>query len=787
MQFNGEAASACGYQRSQNIMARHYYRRGSAVYDEQLWGQRYGDSRFAAKAMRDMVHHEAKKELSEDEKRKRKIRTMAAMMLDLPFIQFKAWDGKPVSDENPLPMEEIKAEMENLKAERSQKTPLRPTATTPHLFSGREVNNTPAKPKPNIEPAREKGPVYAVRQIDKEAYLGLRRQGISPVKARLYASRGVLPEQMDLTLKNLLKVSSLTDCIKAGRFLAERVAQNKKICVVADYDSDGATSAAVMVSALQSMGADVRYVVPDRHKHGYGLSPVVMDEVVRQYQERRESLPDLIVTVDNGIVAYDGVKRAKEMGMEIVVTDHHLGTETLPDADVLVNPNRYDCPFRSKAMAGCGVAWYVMVATHRALQEKHPAYRGVEPGFDMRNLLDYVAIGTVADVVPLDYNNRILIAYGLDNIRNGKAHPGVYALLQVSGVQPERIKTTDIAFRIAPRINAAGRLTSMEVGINCLLSADPEEARCLALELNELNHKRQGKEREISESAAEQIAEELAAEGLADDIGGRRTIVAAGEDWEEGVVGIVASRLKERFNRPSIVMSVSKEQPHLLKGSARSIEGFHFRDALIETDRRAPGVMVKYGGHAMAAGLTINRDKLNEFKTTFEQVAQDMLKQEDLQLRITVDGSLSAHDITPDNISDLEDGLWGQAFPPPTFRNVMQVVSQKQIGKEGTHKKLEVLIDGVKFDAVKWRCEDDVPHFIEADYTLNNNEYMGRVTPQLMIGHFRASADPRMDTGLAPDEQALQDAVNSAEALLAHEIELTHDDDLMSLSDLNML
>ena len=753
-------------------------RRGSLVYDEQLWGERYGNTRFAQRMLRNNSRSNDMSHLSEEDKHRRQIRTVASIGLDVRDVTVQVWNGKPVSQDNPLPMEEIKAEMQQIRQERMN----------PHNHVAAPVQPMFAGAGTGADAAflKKEGPVYSIRQIDKDAYLGLRRQGFSAIKARLYAGRGVLPEQTDLTLRNLLKVSSLTDCLKAGAFLADRIAVGRKICVVADYDSDGATSAAVMVSALRSMGADVNYVVPDRHKHGYGLSPAVMDEVVRQYGERGNGQPELIVTVDNGIVAYDGVRRAKEMGMEVVVTDHHLGTETLPDADVLVNPNRYDCPFKSKAMAGCGVAWYVMAATQKALGERHPGYTLPDPNFDIRSLLDYVAIGTVADVVPLDYNNRILIAHGLDNIRNGLAHPGVYALLQVSGVNPEHIKTTDIAFRIAPRINAAGRLSSMEVGIDCLLAETPEEAESLAGELNDLNQQRQGKEREISLAAAEQIAAELAAENLSSDMEERRTIVAVGTDWEEGVVGIVASRLKERFNRPSIVMSVSKEHPHLLKGSARSIEGFHFRDALVETDRRAPGVMVKYGGHAIAAGLTINRDKLNEFKATFEQVAKDLLKQEDLQLRVTVDGSLSASDITPDNISDLEDGLWGQAFPPPTFRNVMRVLSQRQIGKEKIHKKLEVLIDGVKFDAVKWRCEEQMPEFVEADYTLNNNEYMGRITPQLMIGHFREGVDPRMDTGIRPDEAALQDAIMSAESILANEREHANDD-LMTLADLNML
>lgn len=576
-----------------------------------------------------------------------------------------------------------------------------------------------------------RGPVFSVRQIDGENYIALRRAGLSPVKARLLASRGVTPEQLDLSLKKILPVSTLTDCLKAGKMLADAIEKGKRICVVADYDSDGATSAAIMVTGLRKLGADTDYVVPDRHKHGYGLSPAVMDEVIRKYGETGKGLPEIIVTVDNGIVATEGIRRAKEMGMEVIVTDHHLAGDELPPADVIVNPNRRDCPFASKAMAGCGVAWYVICAAAK-FRASYPAHPDADPSFSPKELLDYVAVGTVADVVPLDYNNRILIKQGLDRIRNGLAHPGVYALCDVSATLHERITTTDIAFRIAPRINAAGRLDDMSVGIDCLMAQTYEEAAQGAEKLNELNLKRRGKEAQVADEAAGQILDTLP--GVEEDgMGEQRTVVVAGEGWDEGVVGIVASRLKERFNRPSIVMSVSSSDPEVLKGSARSIQGFHFRDALVETDRRLPGALIKYGGHAMAAGLTLRRDALEDFKKTFEEVAKEQLTMDDLQLKIVVDGSLNGRDIDCDLISELEDGLWGQAFPAPSFRNIIRVLEQRQIGADKTHKKLKVSVDGQVFEAVKWRCVEDLPEWVQAEYTLSNNTYMGRTSPQLML------------------------------------------------------
>ena len=625
----------------------------------------------------------------------------------------------------------------------------------------------------------DKNTVFKIRQPDGGLYLSLRKAGLDSVMARLFASRKVGAHQLDLSLSHLLPVSSLTDVMEAGRLLAGAIEQNRRICVIADYDSDGATSAAVMVFGLRRMGADVDYIVPDRHKHGYGLSPAVMDEVIRKYAEKGQGNPDVLVTVDNGIVAYEGIRMAKEMGISVVVTDHHLAGDTLPDADCVVNPNRRDCGFESKAMAGCGVAWYVVCATLKVRKEKYGFHARADRYFDPRDLLDYVAVGTVADVVPLDYNNRILIQNGLTRIRNGRAHAGVYALFAVSGSNPQTAKTEDIAFRIAPRINAAGRLSDMSVGIDCLLSETEEDALELARRLNELNILRRSKEKDVSEGALQQV------EGLGAFNEEKRTIVVSGSGWEEGVVGIVASRLKEKYNRPSIVWSESREDPSVLKGSARSIAGFHFRDALVEVDRRIPGALVKFGGHAMAAGMTVLKARYEEFCRVFEEVAASWLTDDDMLLRIEVDGGLHGREINCDMIARMDYGLWGQCFPAPSFKNKFRVLEQRQIGSDGSHKKMVLSLEGCRFDAVKWRCTDEMPEWIEAEYTLSNNTYNGHTSPQLMLGAWKESEPAVRGNPFDEDEAALERAIRQAEHLLS--VKSNGSEKLFGLEDVQTL
>ena len=552
-----------------------------------------------------------------------------------------------------------------------------------------------------------------VRQADELLLEDLREMGVDPILARLFAARELESAQSALTTgKGLLPWQAMKGAPEAVELLMEAIRVKERIVVVADYDSDGATSCAVAVRALRSFGADVQFAVPNRFVHGYGLTPGVVEMV------RREFNPELIITVDNGISSVEGVKKAKECGIKVLVTDHHLAPEILPEADVIVNPNQKGCKFPSKNMAGCGVIFYVMAGLRESLKKAGMLDANA---LTASALLDYVAIGTIADVVKLDENNRVLARLGLERIRQGRAHPGVCALFAVSRRSMPKATSKDIGFAVGPRINAAGRLDDMSIGIKCLLSDSLQEAMALALKLDELNRERKKIETDMSESANVFI-EKM-------DLGGACGICVKSEDFHEGVIGIVAGRIKERQHRPTIVFAPSGEAG-LLKGSGRSIPGFHLRDALDVVYKRSPGLIAKFGGHAMAAGLSIPSTRYEEFEAAFDRVCKELLTKEALDRCVMTDGDLDEGDMTLSLAEKIATEVWGQGFSEPLFCSQFDVVEQTLI--KNAHLKLTLRKRGGSehFQAM-WFFQSDLieARSIEAVYSLEcaefrNEEYL---------------------------------------------------------------
>ena len=558
------------------------------------------------------------------------------------------------------------------------------------------------------------------RNIPSRAVSALAAAGISPLLARLFAARGVhSPSELDLSFKALLPPELLTGAREAAELLADAIEAGARMVIVADYDCDGATACAVGVRALRSFGADVHYLVPDRMTLGYGLTPPMVD-IAAKFD------PEVLITVDNGIASIEGIAQARAHGMSTVITDHHLPGEILPEADVIVNPNQPGCGFPGKSLAGVGVMFYVMLALRAELRERGALESGREP--NLASLLDLVALGTVADVVKLDHNNRILVSQGLQRIRAGSMQPGIRALFAVSGRDAARATAFDLGFMLGPRLNAAGRIADMSLGIECLLADDPVQALQLARELDRLNHARREIELEMQEDAR-QILETFDA---ADDRCAGLTLFEP--DWHPGVVGLVAGRIREKLHRPTIAFA--RGQNGELKGSGRSIPGLHLRDALELVARQNPGLVLRFGGHAMAAGLAIHEEKLPEFRAAFEEVAASLLDPADLLHSIDTDGPLQAVDISLETARLLDREVWGQGFPPPVFDNVFHVERQRIL--KDRHLKLELSLDGTRFEALRFNCTERVPDIIHAAYRLNINEYKGLSSVQLMLEYFGA-------------------------------------------------
>ncbi|EIT07102.1 single-stranded-DNA-specific exonuclease RecJ [Yersinia pestis PY-91] len=552
---------------------------------------------------------------------------------------------------------------------------------------------------------------------------------LPPLLRRLYASRGVKDAQeLERGVKGLLAWQKL-DGIDAGvTLLQQALADRRRIVIVGDFDADGATSTALAVLALRSMGgSNLDYLVPNRFEDGYGLSPEVVEQVAARGAE-------LIVTVDNGISSHAGVDLAHAKGIQVLVTDHHLPGETLPAADAIINPNLAGCDFLSKSLAGVGVTFYLMLALRARLRECGWFEQRTLAVPNLAELLDLVALGTVADVVPLDANNRILVHQGLSRIRAGKCRPGIRALLEVANRDARQLVANDLGFSLGPRLNAAGRLDDMSIGVALLLSDDIAQARALAIDLDTLNQTRREIEQGMQVEAL-QLCDQLERTSSELPYG----IAMYHPEWHQGVVGILASRIKERFHRPVIAFAPAGEG--LLKGSGRSVAGLHMRDALERLDTLNPGLILKFGGHAMAAGLSLEEGKFDEFRQRFADLVGEWMDASQLEGVIWSDGELNGAELSLETAELLRDGgPWGQSFPEPTFDGKFRILQQRLVGER--HLKLMVeplnggpLLDGIAFNVDTTLWPDSSVREVKLAYKLDINEYRGNRSVQLLVQH----------------------------------------------------
>jgi len=550
-----------------------------------------------------------------------------------------------------------------------------------------------------------------------------------PALQKVYASRNINSlEELDYRLENLLSFTLLDNIEEAAKLLSSTLMQQKRIVVVADYDADGATACALAIRGLKSMGfKNVQYIVPDRFEHGYGLSPEIVEMAATLE-------PDLLITVDNGISSVEGVKLARDKGFEVLITDHHLPASVLPDANVIVNPNLENDSFPSKSLAGVGVLFYVLAALRAELRQDGWFEQQNLPVPNLAQFLDLVALGTVADVVPLDSNNRILVYHGLERIRQGKCVAGISALLNVAKRTPAKITSGDLGFSVGPRLNAAGRLTDMRLGIECLICDDQSTAMQMATKLDEINQQRRSIQQEMENEAIADI-EEM-------DLQANEALPSGmclyKEHWHQGVIGVLASKIKEITHRP--VIAFAKENDELLKGSARSIRDVHIRDAIEAIATINPGLVLKYGGHAMAAGLSIELERFDEFSILFANEIDERIKMTGFDSELYSDGELNADDFTIELAEEfVRAGPWGQGFPEPRFDGVFKIMTSRIVGTK--HLKLQLCPEDGKpsIDAIAFNTTDE--HWpggfekVQTLYRLEINEYMGRRTPQLIVEH----------------------------------------------------
>lgn len=570
----------------------------------------------------------------------------------------------------------------------------------------------------------------------------LAEAGVHPVLARVLAARGITTTgELDHGLERLPPFSSLKGIDAAAARLADAVGRREPIVIVADYDADGATACALAVQGLRALGAEVDFLVPNRFEYGYGLTPEIVRDVTAMS-------PRLLVTVDNGIASHEGVAAAAAAGIDVLITDHHLPAASLPTPALIVNPNQGGCDFPSRHLAGVGVVFYVLLATRACLRQRGAFSGRPEPNF--ATLLDLVALGTVADVVRIDRVNRALVSQGLARIRGGRARPGITALFNVAGRDPARATAGDLGFVVGPRLNAAGRLADMSVGIRCLLAPTTALALPLAAELDRLNRER----REVEATMQDEALAALAADTV--DAADACTLCLFKPDWHPGVVGIVAARLKDRFHRPVIVFARSgagkggrggdagdSDSGHRnasgeLRGSGRSIPGLHLRDALDLVAKRAPGLLRGFGGHAFAAGLTLAEVDLPRFVDLFETIAQEALTPAHLRRTVESDGSLAPAELDLDLAELLRDEVWGQGFPPPLFDDVFTVAEQSVVGAKHLRLVLERIGVGAqaRYPAILFNQADRLPTTIRAAYRPEVNEWRGSTTLQLLVEHW---------------------------------------------------
>jgi single-stranded-DNA-specific exonuclease len=556
------------------------------------------------------------------------------------------------------------------------------------------------------------------RSFNEASAAALATSGVAPVLARVLAARGITDaSQLESSLSGLIPPEQLTNSGATAKLLTDAIAQGKNLLIIGDYDADGATATAVAVRGLRSMGAQVDYLVPNRFEYGYGLTP----EIVALAAKNK---PDVIITVDNGIASVEGVQAANDLGIAVLVTDHHLPGDETPQAACILNPNQHGCDFPSKNLAGVGVIFYAMLALRAELRQRGVFENKSEP--NLTELLDLVALGTVADLVKLDDNNRILVEQGLRRIRSGKGCAGIRALLKLPGRDASCASAQDLGFSVAPRLNAAGRLDDMSLGIACLLADDETEALTMAKKLHELNLARRSIEADMQDAA------EIALENI--DTTGRYSLSFYQPEWHQGVVGILASRIKERYHRP--VIAFAQAGDGTLKGSGRSISGLHLRDALDLLSKRQPDLIMRFGGHAMAAGLAIQEADFERFNAGFEAVVAGLLTPADLEAVIEVDGELDAADIHWDTATNIERQVWGQGFPQPIFCDEFQVINQRVVGER--HLKLTLSKQGKRFDAIFFGQQEFLPREILAVYHLQTNEYNGARNVQLNLRHWQA-------------------------------------------------
>lgn len=560
------------------------------------------------------------------------------------------------------------------------------------------------------------------RDVPPRVSWALEQAGLHPLLARLLAARGVKSaDELDDGLGRLLPPTALRGAAEAGALLADAIERGQRLCIVADYDCDGATACAVALRGLAMLGApraSLCYVVPDRAVHGYGLTPAIVDLALQQR-------PGVLVTVDNGIASLAGVAHARAKGLAVLVTDHHLpaveqGATVLPDANVIVNPNQPGCPFESKALAGVGVMFYVLLAARAELRARGRFDAQSQPRLDA--LLDLVALGTVADVVRLDANNRRLVAQGLKRVRSGRMQPGVAALFAAARREPARASAFDFGFALGPRINAAGRLADMTLGIECLVTDDATRAAELAAQLDAINRERREVEagmRELAEAAVERLH--------VDDT--PPAVALFDESFHEGVVGIVAGRLKDRLHRPTFAFARGADGA--LKGSGRSIPGFHLRDALDLVAKRHPGLLLRFGGHAMAAGCTLADDGFAAFEAALRQVAAEWLDAATLTRTVRTDGPLQVEWFNPETVALLDAQVWGQGFEAPLFCDEVQVVQQRLVAEK--HLKLRVKLAGRERDAIWFGHDAPLPDTVRLAYRLNLDEWNGQQRVQMVV------------------------------------------------------
>lgn len=561
-------------------------------------------------------------------------------------------------------------------------------------------------------------PRFAIRPTVLEVAQALQNAGIHPLLARLWAARGIRhADETRSHWSSLLPPHGLTQCEAAAIVLADAIQRGERMLIVADYDCDGATACAVGVRALRAMGAHVDFIVPNRFETGYGLSPAVVDLAVQHPAGK----PTLLITVDNGIASVDGVAAANALGMRVLITDHHLPGDTLPDAAAIVNPNQPGCGFASKNLAGVGVIFYLMLGVRAELRRR--GVFALDGGPKLNELADLVALGTVADVVKLDSNNRLLVTQGLLRMRAGRVQPGIRALFAVAGRELRSTSTFDLGFALGPRINAAGRLADMNLGIRCLITDDASEALELARELDSINRER----RDIETSMREQALE--ACETI--DSTGRASLCVYHPDWHQGVVGLVASRLKEKFWCPTLAFAPAGNGE--IRGSGRSIPDVHLRDALDLVAKRQPGLIPKFGGHAMAAGLTLSERDFPSFVPAFDAAVRELTGRSSFEPLLETDGSLESGYANVEVAGLLAREVWGAGFPAPVFLDEFTVLNQRLVGQK--HLKLSLERGHQRFDAIWFGRSEPVSNAIKAAYRLETNTWNNMISVQLVVEH----------------------------------------------------